>query len=74
MRTCEQCGERRDDVTDRPSGMATCYPCWREALRHGHLHGLHTDGEEDPADPELDHCPDCPPVDERIRRFYHEFE
>jgi hypothetical protein len=68
QRECEQCGEHRDDVQDRPDGCAECYSCWRAALAHGHLHGLHTDGSGDPADAELDHCPECPPMHERVRR------
>lgn len=67
-RECDCCGARRSDVQPRGDGQNECLPCWRSALRYGHQHGLHTDGEADPTDPELDQCPDCPPMQERVRR------
>lgn len=60
MSICDNCGEDRPDVKIRPQGgdASMCDACWRGALEHGHMHGLHDDAD----DPDLpvDDCPLCP--------------
>lgn len=68
LRECDQCAKMRADVEVRENGQDECMECWRSSLEHGHMHGIHDDGVEDPADPILDDCPLCPPMAERIRR------
>lgn len=55
---CDNCGESSSTTRVRPEGgdSAMCDPCWRDALAHGHRHGLHTDGTFD--EPVTD-CPLC---------------
>jgi hypothetical protein len=62
-RECDQCGEHRQDVEDRPNGCSECQLCWRASLQHGHEHGLHMDQDGNPVD-----VPDCP-LCEGIKAF-----
>jgi len=60
MATCDQCGDDQPSTTDRNNGMRECDPCWRESLRHGHLHGMHQDmdGQREA----VPGCPGCPTI------------
>jgi hypothetical protein len=66
MAICDSCGGERTDTADRPNGCAECLVCWRSALAHGHLHGLHTDDDSDPL---YNAVPDCPSCTGRIYRI-----
>lgn len=58
--TCANCGEPKVIVDREASGMAQCLECLQSALRHGHLHGLHTDHAWDAEDRRsLEACPEC---------------
>lgn len=55
---CDSCGEVDLTTRDRDNGNRECDACWRSALEHGHLHGLHQnlDGEAE----FVVGCPLCP--------------
>ena len=48
---CDNCTEADPSTTLRDHGMHECDRCWRESLKHGHLHGMH----ETP----VEGCPAC---------------
>lgn len=55
---CDSCGKVDLTTVDRENGNRECDPCWRSALAHGHIHGLHQD-----LDGEAEYvvgCPLCP--------------
>ena len=54
---CYTCNEPAQLTTHDDGESYICDTCWRDALAHGHMHGLHDDSNDSLPVPD---CPLCP--------------